>query len=295
MKNNKTVLFINKAKLIHGDTYDYTKTNYINTKTKIKIICPTHGVFEQTPYHHINRHHGCPKCSVTKKLTTDDFINKANLLHNNKYDYSNVEYKNMKSKVVIICPTHGVFEQTPESHITQETGCSKCTRKYNYTNNEFKKKVSSLHNHKYDYCKVNYKNNYSKITIICPNHGEFKQTPSNHLQGKGCELCNESKGENIIKLWLDKNQIKYVREHKFNDCIHKRKLPFDFYLPDFNTCIEFNGIQHYKPIKYFGGDIGFKEQQKRDKIKLDYCNNKNIKLLTIKYNEDINIKLSIIV
>ncbi len=295
MKINKTSFFINKAKLIHGDKYDYSLVEYKNNYTKVNILCSKHGEFEQTPYHHTNRNHGCPKCSKTKRLTNDDFISEAIKIHGNKYDYSKVNYKNMKSIIYIICPKHGEFKQIPESHITQKTGCPKCSKKYHYSTDEFIRIVSSLHNDKYDYSVVNYKNNYTKIKIICPEHGEFEQTPSNHLQGKGCELCNESKGENIIKLWLEKNNIKYIRQHRFIDCVYKRKLPFDFYLPEHNICIEFNGKQHYNPIKYWGGEDGLKSQQKRDNIKINYCKNKSIKLLTIKYNENIVSKLSIIV
>lgn len=291
MIENKTPLFINKAILIHGDKYDYSLVKYINTKTKVKIICLGHGIFEQTPYHHI-RGQGCPKCSKTKKLTTMDFIKKAKLIHGDKYDYSLVQYKNMKSIIVIICPKHGEFKQIAESHITQKTGCSKCSKKYSYSNDEFKEISSLLHNNKYDYSLTIYKNNHHKVKIICPEHGEFKQIPSNHLSGKGCQLCKESKGENIIKLWLDKNNIIYNRQHKFNNCIHKRHLSFDFYLPEHNICIEYNGIQHYKPINWFGNKNDFMLQQKRDEIKIDYCNKNNIKLITIKYNENINNILS---
>lgn len=291
----KSINFIEKSIKIHGNKYDYSKVEYINNKIKVKIICPEHGEFEQMPDKHINRSHGCPNCSLRNKLTTPIFISEAIKIHGNKYDYSKVQYNNIKTNVIIICPEHGEFTQQAASHIRQKTGCPKCSKKYNYSDDEFKMITSLLHNNKYDYSKVEYINNYTKIKIICPEHGEFEQTPSNHLQGKGCELCNESKGENIIKLWLEKNNISYIRQHRFIDCVYKRKLPFDFYLPEHNICIEFNGKQHYEPIKYWGGEDGLKSQQKRDKIKINYCKNKNIKVLTIKYNEDIVGKLSIIV
>lgn len=123
-------------------------------------------------------------------------------------------------------------------------------------------------------------------------HGEFKQSPDHHINRKhGCPRCNESKGENEIRSILDLNKIKYINQYKFPDCKNKNELPFDFYLPDSNTCIEFNGIQHYKPVLYFGGIDKFKQQQINDNIKKEYCKNNNIKLIIIRYNEVIKNKL----
>ncbi len=293
MKKTTENIFIEKANIIHNNKYDYSLIEYKNALTKIKIICPTHGVFEQRPNNHINRKHGCPNCSINRKITQKEFINKANKIHNDKYDYSLVEYVNAKSKIKIICPIHGVFEQIASSHTDQKTGCSICSKKHNYSDFEFINKANIIHNDKYDYSLVEYKNNYTKIKIICPIHGEFKQTPTNHLNGKGCLLCGESKGENKIRLFLNKNNIKFIPQHKFPHCKYKKKLPFDFYLPEHNMCIEYNGLQHYKPISWFGGEDGFIKQQIRDKIKMEYCQNNNIPLIIVKYNDDIVNKLSL--
>jgi len=282
-KNN---LFIEKANVVHGNKYNYSKINYINSKTKIIIICPIHGEFEQIPNKHIIRKHGCPKCSKRKKHTKEYFIDVATSLHNNKYDYSLVDYINIKTKVIIICPIHGEFKQVPESHIKQGCGCPKCSKKYKYNNIDFIELSNVIHNNKYIYTKINYINNYTKINIICPTHGEFIQTPSNHLSGKGCNICGESKNELLIKEYLDKNNIIFIREHKFDECLYIRRLPFDFYLPEINTCIEFNGKQHYEPIDFFGGIDGFKKQVNRDNIKETFCKENNINLLKIKYDEN---------
>ena len=194
--NNKNTLkdnFIFKAKAIHGTKYDYSKVNYQNNKKKVIIICPEHGEFEQTPKHHLSGH-GCNKCSKKSRIDVSDFIIKAKLVHRNKYDYSKVNYINVHTKIIIICPEHGEFEQTPAAHLWQKNGCPKCSRGaiiiHNTSNtDEFIAKAKSIHGDKYDYSKVDYKDNRIKITIICPEHGEFEQTPMGHLSGSGCSKC----------------------------------------------------------------------------------------------------------
>lgn len=279
--------FVDRGNTIHEGKYDYGKVKYINTKSKVEIICPEHGVFEQTPEKHLNRGRGCPVCGGTEQITTDSFITRAKEIHNDVYDYSQVIYKKAKVKIKIICPEHGIFKQTPSSHIHQKTGCPKCSKKHQYSTKEFVTKSMEMHGDRYDYGKVEYKNNYTYVTIICDKHGEFKQTPSNHLRGKGCSICGNSHSETIISQYLNKHGIDYSHQHKFDDCKHLRRLPFDFYLPEYNTCIEFNGKQHYHIVEFFGGTKGFKQQQKRDKIKKEFCKEMGIDLIVIRYDEDI--------
>jgi len=187
MKRLTTEQFIEKAKTIHGDTYDYSLVEYKNNYTKVKIICPIHDIFEQRPNSHLNGN-GCPECSGTKKLNTEEFIEKAKAIHGDKYDYSLVEYKNNSTKVKIICPEHGVFEQIPSSHL-KGSGCSKCSGTKKLTTEQFIEKAKAIHSDKYDYSLVKYKNNYTKVKIICPVHGTFKQRSGNHLYGQGCPEC----------------------------------------------------------------------------------------------------------
>ena len=128
-RTKTTEQFIIDAKSIHGDKYDYSLVDYINNKSKVKIICPTHGEFEQIPYSHLSGK-GCPKCKgdksrILNQSNTEEFINKADKIHDNKYDYSLVEYENARTKVKIICHVHGEFEQTPASHLSGH-GCPKC-------------------------------------------------------------------------------------------------------------------------------------------------------------------------
>ena len=190
MKTDKTKEFIAKAKAVHGDKYDYSKVNYVDCNTKVTIICPSHGEFEQAPRTHLSGR-GCPDCAK-QRMTTEEFIEKAKKVHGDKYDYSKVKYVNKDTKVTIICPTHGEFEQNPRSHLTGQ-GCPACGGSRKVTTEEFIKKARKVHGDKYDYSKVDYVNNNTKVTIICPTHGEFEQKPSGHLTGRGCPYCSGKK------------------------------------------------------------------------------------------------------
>ena len=203
--NDKILDEFNK---IHGNKYDYSLVNYVNIKTKVKIICLDHGEFEQTPDSHLNGS-GCPICgniNITKKLTktNDKILDEFNKINGNKYDYSLVNYINAKTKVKIICPIHGIFEQTPNTHLSG-CGCQKCgdkriSEKKLYSLDEFIFCVTKLHHNKYDYSLVNYINGKVKVNIICPEHGEFKQTPYSHLSGRGCQKCGiNTRNNNITK------------------------------------------------------------------------------------------------
>lgn len=126
-----TEQFIERAKSIHGDKYDYSKTEYANFKTKVCITCLIHGDFLQSPHKHLIGH-GCPLCGKArradkKRLPTNEFIRRARSVHGDKYDYSKVKYITQKYKVSIICPVHGEFWQTPDSH-TRGIGCPECAR-----------------------------------------------------------------------------------------------------------------------------------------------------------------------
>jgi very-short-patch-repair endonuclease len=286
---------LNKCKLIHNNKYDYSLVEYKNMKTKVKIICPIHGVFEQNLNNHIYKKYGCPDCGGTKKINTEEFIKKSKKIHNNKYDYSLVEYKNMKTKVKIICPIHGEFEQEPRHHLNN-SGCQICNGGVKYNNKIFIINAIKTHGNKYDYSLVDYKNNNTNIKIICPIHGVFEQNPNNHISKKyGCPICSESKGEKQIRLYLQENNVKYERQKKFKDCKYKYPLPFDFYLIEYDLCIEYDGEQHYKSFDFFGGDKRLKIQQKKDKIKNDFCEKNNINLLRIKYDENIYEKLNFLI
>lgn len=188
--------FIEKAKKRHGDKYDYSKVHYTNSQTKVCIRCSDHGEFWQRPDKHL-RGQGCPKCAhPNANMTTDEFIEKATIIHNGRYDYSKTDYKGTKIKVCIICPDHGEFWQTPKEHLKGH-GCPKCkfekasdTNRAKYSS-EFIPRAREVHGDKYDYSKAEYVNNSTNVCIICPEHGEFWQTPASHLNGAGCPKCSK--------------------------------------------------------------------------------------------------------
>jgi hypothetical protein len=287
-------IFIEKSKLVHGDKYDYSLVNYINKKSKIKIICPIHGEFEQTAYCHYYFKQGCPKCKVNKQLTTEEFIKNSKIIYGNKYDYSLVVYKNAYTKIDIICKEHGIFSIRPTDHKKSE--CSLCSLGYKKNNNisekEFIEKAKYVHGDKYDYSKTKYINSRNKVIITCKNHGDFNQKAESHLRGRGCPNCIKSKGENNIELYLNSKNILYEKQKTFKKCKNILCLPFDFYLLDYNICIEYDGIQHYKPIVHFGGIENYEIIKKLDKIKNEYCKNNNIHLIRISYKENIIEKLN---
>jgi hypothetical protein len=289
-KKLTTEEFINRCNILHNYIYDYSLVKYQNNKTKVNIICPTHGLFEQLALTHLSGK-GCRLCGINQAIqktssNTTDFISKSISLHNQKFDYSLVKYCSAHKKVDIICSIHGPFKQTPSNHLKGH-GCPNCT--YNNSNiEEFVSKANLTHNNKYSYNKAIYKTNKTKLTITCPNHGDFNQTPDKHLnRNYGCPICKESKGERRVRAFLESNLIDFKPQHTFIDCRLIDVLPFDFYLPEYNTCIEYNGIQHYEPVKFFGGVKKFKDQEKRDKQKEKYCKIQGINLIKIKYNQNI--------
>ena len=288
-------IFIKNSIKKHGNFYDYSKVQYTNAHEFIIILCPQHGEFKQTANSHLNGC-GCPTCGIQKsadkkRKPLQDFIQKAHKIHDNKYDYSKVIYKNTDTDITIICLKHGEFIQRPDHHL-RGSGCGKCAGVQLLTLQEFKESSIKLHGKKYNYSKVTYINNKTPIIITCPKHGDFQQTPSHHLQGQGCPLCNESKGELKIKQYLEIHKISCHREHIFPDCRDKMPLSFDFFIPQYNLCIEFDGVQHFRSLGYCGGDAKLKDTKRKDKIKNNYCKKNNIALIRIRYNENAEQKLN---
>jgi len=283
--------FIEKAINTHGDKYDYSLVDYKNSKTKVKIVCSLHGIFYQRASNHLLGR-GCQKCGGSKKSNNKDFKDKANKVHNNKYNYSLVNYTNAFNKVKIICSEHGVFIQKPNTHLNGCV-CPKCKiSKPKNTTDYFIEKSKKIHGDKYDYSLSDYYLAKTKIKIICPEHGIFYQEPRHHIRGVGCPKCRKSKGEMKISKILNKINITFEEQKSFKNCKNIKLLKFDFYLPELNSCVEFDGEQHFMIKEIWGGEDEFKNIQIRDQIKNEFCKNNNIKLLRIKYNENIHKKLT---
>lgn len=276
-KKLTTKEFIERAKKVHGDKYSYDKVNYINNKTKVCIICPKHGEFWQTPESHLVGE-GCRYCARRYKKTTEDFIREAIEIHGVRYDYSKVDYKSTMEKVIIICPKHGEFLQTPSKHLTGQ-GCPNCRRNKKDTTESFIEKAKKVHGNCYDYDNTEYVNNWTKLRIICPEHGEFWQTPNDHLDGCGCPMCKSSKLEKLVRDSLKLNNIIFEEQKNWDWLIYKSNQYVDFFLPEYNIAIECQGLQHFEPVDYFGGELDFLSNKNRDKNKLDLCNSHGIKVL----------------
>ena len=188
--------FLNLCRDIHNDKYDYNLVKEIkNNRTKLDIICHAHGnpfKFTQKYFNHINRKQGCPLCAGRYSYDYKEFISKANKIHNFKYDYKYLEedYKDNKTKVRIVCREHGIFIQSPNSHLRGD-GCNSCVRRDFKSIESFIMESNKVHNSKYDYSKVNFVSVKSDVIIICPEHGEFEQNAYNHILGSGCRKCSE--------------------------------------------------------------------------------------------------------
>ena len=232
---------------------------------------------------------------MPKRLTTEEFIERANKLHNDKYDYSKIEYVNTSIKVCIICPKHGEFWQTPIEHLRGQ-GCPFCCHNFKLTKEAFIEKAKKIHGDKYDYSKVDYVNNKTKVCIVCPKHDEFWQRPNDHLTKHGCPKCNKSKLELEIEELLKENNINYISQARntVSQLYWLGKLTLDFYLPEYNIAIECQGKQHFKRncfSKTFGEGL-YDVIKERDDRKKRLCDENGLVLLYysnlyIKYPYDV--------
>ena len=288
-KNKKltTETFIEKSRKVHGDKYDYSKTEYVNNHTKVCIICPEHGEFWQNPQSHMDGH-GCVKCYAKDcadrfSSTTKEFIEKAREVHGDKYDYSKVNYINSYTKVCIICPKHGEFWQEPKWHL-KGGGCKECSLEHKSKTQSkgidwFITKARDVHGDKYDYSKVNYINKETKVCIICPKHGEFWQSPKNHLDGYGCSICGSSHLELQVFKLLKENGYSFEVEKTFDWLKNINNLYLDFYIPNIKIAIECQGKQHFISSDFYGGEKTLNEIKERDLLKRKLCDKNGIKIL----------------
>jgi len=266
--------FIEKAVAVHGDKYEYSKVAYSRSGIRITITCKKHGEFCQTPMKHLAGQ-GCIKCGEEaarvfqkkrNQKARDEFIARAKHVHQGKYDYSASDYIDARTALVIGCPTHGLFNQTPDSHLAGR-GCVKCRDEQNRrlqqekmqkAGSTFADRSTLIHREKYDYSEVRYKGKESPVTIICPVHGKFDQTPAKHLQGNGCQQCaiELNLGEAEVAKILTSLGVLFERQFAPDwGKSHGQKrygVIYDFALHDLNILIERDGEQHYFPVR-FGG------------------------------------------
>jgi Zn finger protein HypA/HybF involved in hydrogenase expression len=295
--------FIERAIQLHRDKYTYSKAVYRGSGTKLTITCLVHGGFKQNPNDHLAGH-GCAKCrnaatGAARRSNLEEFVEKAKEVHRGKYTYANAVYVNNWTKLLITCPEHGDFKQIPNSHLTG-TDCPQCgiaalSKALRSTTAEFVARATLKHHGRYTYAKAVYQLSAIKLTITCPEHGGFKQTPSDHLSGVGCPRCNESRGEKaicgILDAALQPTGVEYVQEHRIPECRRKRPLPFDFALIESGAVVglvEYHGKQHYTIPEFWGmsklrADSQLADVQERDAIKVRYARAQGIPLLVIPY------------
>lgn len=263
--------FVERANKAHDNKYDYSKFECLGDAIKSTIICPEHGEFQKLPGHHM-RGQGCKKCSMKMQSrrfikSKEEFIAQANKVHSHKYDYSEFEYINEGTKSTIICNEHSKFRQAPTHHLNG-IGCPKCgtergAKKIRKSKEQFVIDANIVHNNKYNYSKLIYINDKTKVIIICPSHGEFEQEASNHLAGNGCPKCGIviSKAETE---WLDCLMIPAKYRNKFIRVNDTRVQPdamvgnsmFEFYgdywhgNPNVYKGAKANEIHHRMKISY---------------------------------------------
>ena len=247
------------------------------------------------------------KCWTKIKKAKENFIEKAKKVHGDKFDYSQVVYERSCLKVKIKCNRCGqYFYQTPNNHLTGQ-GCPYCkdalnSKKQLKSLETFIEEAKAIHGDKYDYSQVVYEGTNKKVKIYCKKCKRFfYKSPSKHLSYKqGCPHCvlHHSRGENDVYDWLIANKIDFITQKKFTDCRDKRPLPFDFYLPEYNICIEYQGRQHYKFEKnsqYCKTKEEYLSVKQHDKIKREYCLKNNIKLFEINYRKNLALQFKKIV
>lgn len=276
-----------------------------NAKQKVMWYCSIHNVKFKKSWNEIKNGSNCQLCGREKYLNskkhTIEYIKETAL---NKYGIKILEnhYINNETKMAFICNKHkkeGVQYKTWGNIISKKSACVYCSKesyinKITKSHSKFKDEFYNIHGYDRYTILSEYKTCKIKIKIKCNICGNiFNSSPSHLLEGHGCPFCVKSKGENRVENILKQNNIKYIREYMFDDCLGrtlKRKIPFDFYLEEYNLCIEYQGKQHYEPVELFGGGDSFKKQIENDNIKRAYCKNNNINLLEICYKDFDNIE-----
>ena len=253
--------FFRRIKKIHGDKYDYSKVNFSATNKDITIICRDHGEFEQRANSHMHGS-GCYKCSIeNSKITKEEFINRVKKLHQNKYDYSKINYQDADTRIEIVCPEHGSFWQRPRRHMMGRS-CKKCNINVpKITLEEFIERAVKVHQNKYDYSKVNYIDFSTKVEIVCLSHGSFWQKPGKHTrkeEPQGCPRCGRGKNISSKEIkWLDMIGIPDDKDHRHVFLkIGDKIIIADGYVGSTNTVYELHGSYwHGDPRVFNPADI----------------------------------------
>lgn len=279
--------------------YELLETEYVNANTKMAYICSRHrdkGV-QYIKYGTLSQGSGCKYCGIEKRANTQslDFETVKKAFEERGYQLLETEYINAQTKMAYICSKHQdegvqtiIYNSLQQGHGCRYCGQEKVNDALKYTFEDVKRDFEAKG---YELLETKYVDCHTKMAYICPKHRDRGVQYIRYYalrQGRGCKYCNESKGELRIAKFLDLNNIQYTREQKFEDCKYKKPLPFDFYLPQLNVIIEFDGEQHFRPVNFNGisNDKAkelFQKTQHRDNIKDLYCLKKEIHLIRIPY------------
>lgn len=273
---------------------------YIDGQTPILHHCMRHDTDWMAAPHNVLQGKGCPSCkgekiSSKKSKSHEQYVEELKIVNPNVIVIG--EYVNTKTKIKHRCLVHNIDWDVSPDCALQGGGCIECWKEklhlfHARTHEEYVAELRIVNSN--IIAVEQYINANTPILHRCLVDGnEWCATPSSIIYGGcGCPKCNESNGERCVRIWLENNDFKYIRQKAFKDCCDKHVLPFDFYLPDYNTIIEYDGKQHYEPIEYFGGQKTFEYTQKHDRIKNEYCKNHNIKLLRIPYYKNVEEELN---
>ena len=273
--------FLKRLKDKFGDKYDYSKVDYQGQKKSVTLICPIHGEFTQRADEVLNLN-GCPKCSGYYSYTLEDVQMMAN-----KHNISILNYINSKNPIHYRCNKCGFESDVRLSTLKNNIfNCPECSRQLK--NKKFLEKVYQRNPN------IIVLEEYQKLEepVLCKCkvcNMEWRATPHNLMNGTSCPNCSTSKGEREVKSFLIKHNIKFIPQYMIRGQFGNRnKIFVDFYLPNLNCIIEYNGIQHYISVERFGGEIALQNQLQRDEDLRSYCKNCNIRLIEIKYTENIS-------
>lgn len=240
--------FLARSVEAHGNKYDYSKVEYSTVDNQVTIICPVHGEFQQIAKHHMNGI-GCKRCGVESaqqktRMTLEEFVTKARGIHGDKYGYENAIYQGSMVPLLITCLIHGDFPQIPNDHLSKKAGCPSCAGVKRYTTPQFTELAKEVHEGKYTYENVVYATTDDKVLITCPKHGDFPQTPHDHLQGVGCPSCGcngISKGETELVEFV--KSLGVIVDTRDRSIIKPYEL--DIVLPELKVAIEYNGLYYH--------------------------------------------------
>lgn len=243
---------LDKFVAAHGDRYGYSEVDYVDSRTPVKIECREHGVFEQKPVDHVQGR-GCPACAQDVRVAAirvdlSTWLTRFKAAHGDHYDYSRlVPDISTSTKVPIVCPVHGVFHQKPQNHANGE-GCPQCSPTYQDDTDSAIRKFVSVHGDRYDYSRVAYVASDQKVEIVCPRHGVFEQTPDSHIQGKGCWHCGVEERFEVSKTSKSAPEETVAQTLRDLGCeITRGYLPgstkwhYDVIVESHKLVVEFNG------------------------------------------------------